>query len=272
MAGSAISRANVISSLKSGRPITPWGMGISIAATYTWAASVLVGVAMLREAGIIPFILWFLANTSAIPLFGYITLRWPGLWNASRRLPFRVIMTGFLFFILWFNMSGIVWMNEQLGQLSTGWSQLIAIGTALGLWALISRGGIRWSILTDIPQWFLLAGAVVVALIITVVQNGFAVDTTLRWHSYDTVKGTLLGIWSVPLLLTALFMDGMFWQRARYIRGMRPYAIGYFLFTGYLVLVGVLSFLSITPLAMTVLFVLVYFASQSTMLTRKSRS
>ena len=36
-----------------------WLLGISFAATWTWAVSVLVGMALLREQGIIPFFGWF---------------------------------------------------------------------------------------------------------------------------------------------------------------------------------------------------------------------
>jgi hypothetical protein len=50
-----------------------WLLGVSFAATCTWAVSVLVGMALLQQQGIIPFFVWFSANTAAIPIFGFVS-------------------------------------------------------------------------------------------------------------------------------------------------------------------------------------------------------
>jgi hypothetical protein len=54
-----------------------WLLGVSFAATWTWAVSVLVGMALLREQGIIPFFVWFTANTATIPVFGWASRKYP---------------------------------------------------------------------------------------------------------------------------------------------------------------------------------------------------
>ena len=84
-----------------------WLLGVSFAATWTWAAAMLVGIGILESAGVIPFLIWFTANTAAIPVFGYVSRRWPGLWAQTRRLPMRVLMSVMLVFTIWFNMTGI---------------------------------------------------------------------------------------------------------------------------------------------------------------------
>ena len=242
-----------------------WLLGVSFAATWTWAVSVLVGMALLREQGIIPFFVWFTANTAAIPVFGWASRKYPNLWNQTRRLPMRAIMTVMLVFTFWINMTGIVTMGDTLQWLSSDINKGIAIVTGLFLWAMVARNGIRWSVISDRVQWWALYGAVIVALIITVIQDGFTLDTSLKWGSYSSPRDWLLGLWTVPLLLTNPFIDGTFWQRARYADSMRPYWWGFAMFFSYLGFVALLGLLGPTLPAMALLFVVVYFASNSTM-------
>jgi hypothetical protein len=242
-----------------------WLLGVSFAATWTWAVSVLVGMALLREQGIIPFFVWFTANTAAIPVFGWASRKYPNLWNQTRRLPMRAIMTVMLVFTFWINMTGIVTMGDTLQWLSSDINKGIAIVTGLFLWAMVARNGIRWSVISDRVQWWALYGAVIVALIITVIQDGFTLDTSLKWGSYSSPRDWLLGLWTVPLLLTNPFIDGTFWHRARYADSMRPYWWGFAMFFSYLGFVALLGLLGPTLPAMALLFVVVYFASNSTM-------
>jgi hypothetical protein len=65
--------------------------------------------------------------------------------------------------------------------------------------------------------------------------------------------------------LTNPFIDGTFWHRARYADSMRPYWWGFAMFFSYLCFVALLGLLGATPLAMAFLFVVVYFAANSTM-------
>lgn len=242
-----------------------WLLGVSFAATWTWAVSVLVGMALLREQGIIPFLVWFAANTSAIPFFGWVSRKYPDLWSQTRRLPMRGIMTIMLIFTFWMNMTGIVTMGDTLKWFSADVNRAIAIGTGLLMWLMVARSGIRWSVISDRVQWWALYGAVIVALLVTIVQDGFTLDTNLKWGSYSTPRDWLLGLWTVPLLLTNPFIDGTFWHRARYATSMRPYWWGWAMFFSYLCFVAALGFLGPTPLALSFLFVVVYFASNSTM-------
>lgn len=242
-----------------------WLLGISFAATWTWAVSVLVGMALLQEQGIIPFFVWFSANTAAIPFFGWVSRKYPGLWNQTRRLPMRAIMTVMLIFTFWMNMTGIITMGNTLKWFSIDVNRGIAIVTGLIVWAMVARSGIRWSVISDRVQWWALYGAVIVALLITIVQDGFTLDTTLKWGSYNTPRDWLLGLWTVPLLLTNPFIDGTFWHRAKYADSMCPYWWGFAMFFSYLCFVAFLGLLGATPLAMSFLFVVIYFASNSTM-------
>jgi hypothetical protein len=242
-----------------------WLLGVSFAATWTWAVSVLVGMALLQQQGIIPFFVWFTANTAAIPVFGWASRKYPSLWNQTRRLPMRTIMTVMLVFTFWINMTGIVTMGDTLQWLNSDVNKTIAIITGLFVWAMVARSGIRWSVVSDRVQWWALYGAIIVALLITVIQDGFSLDTSLEWGSYNSPRDWLLGLWTVPLLLSNPFIDGTFWQRARYANSMRPYWWGFGMFCSYLCFVALLGLLGPTLPAMAFLFVVVYFASNFTM-------
>ena len=242
-------------------------LGMSLAASYTWAAAVLVGFSMLREQGVIPFIVWFVANASAILVFGAVTLKWPGLWKVARMLPFRIVITVILAFIIWFNLTGITWVNSLVregGLVPDGWAKVIAIVTGLVLWAVMAKGGLKWSIITDRFQWYLLAGGIGIALIWTLV-SGATIHPDIQIGNFATSRDWFLGLWSAPLLWSALFLDGMFWHRAQYIHTMRPYWQAFGLFTLYLVLVAIVAFMDVHPAAMVLVFIVVYFSSQSTM-------
>lgn len=209
---------------------------------------------------------WLLGvSFAATPFFGWLSRKYPDLWNQTRRLPMRAIMTVMLIFTFWMNMMGIVVMGDTLKWFAADVNRAIAIATGLFVWAMVARSGIRWSVVSGRVQWWALYGAVIVAFLVTVAQDGFTLDTTLKWGSYSTPRDWLLGLWTVPLLLSNPFIDGTFWHRARYADSMRPYWWGFAMFFSYLCFVAALGLLGATPLAMAFLFVVIYFASNSTM-------
>lgn len=246
-----------------------WLLGVSFAATWTWAAAMLVGVNLLQEAGIIPFIVWFAANTAAIPVFGWVSQRWPDLWDQTRRGPMRVLMSVMLIFTLWFNMTGIQTAGVTVGWFANlpGWVlRALPMTVLLAVWAATYYGGIRWSVLSDRVQWTLELGSVVLMAVLVIVESGgLRVQPGLKWGSYDSLRGWFLGLWTVPLLLSNPFLDGTFWHRAAYARDMRPYWWGFGMFVAYLGCVAVIGFVGLTPIASMVLFAVIFFASFSTL-------
>lgn len=244
-----------------------WLLGVSFAATWTWAAAMLVGVGILKDAGIIPFFIWFAANTAAIPVFGWVSRRWPTLWDQTRRAPMRILMSVMLVFTLWFNMTGMKTAGE-----GTGWFSSNAVLTAvpmavlLLMWLATYFGGIRWSIISDRVQWTLELGSVLLMVVLILIENGgFKVQPGLKWGSYTDLRGWILGLWTVPLLLSNPFLDGTFWHREPYAKSMRPYWWGFGMFFVYLSAVALIGFMGFTPASSAVLFAVIFFASISTM-------
>jgi len=247
-----------------------WLLGVSFAASWTWAAAMLVGVSILREAGILPFVIWFVGNASAIPFFGWLSRKLPGLWDQTRRLPMRVLMSIMLMFTIWFNMTGI-----QTAGSGTGWFsftqgdlllKFIPIVTLILVWIATFKNGIKWSIYSDRVQWALELGSVMAIAVVAVVERGgFHVQPGLVVGSYVGLRGWILGAWTLPLLLSNPFLDGTFWHRAAYAKSMRPYWWGFAQFLVYLLCVLVIGLVGLTPIASNILFAVIFFASFSTL-------
>lgn len=242
-----------------------WLLGVSFAATWTWAVSVLVGMAILREQGIIPFFIWFTANVAAIPLFGYVSFRWPKLWDQTRRRFMRAIMSVMLIFAFWINMTGINTIGAEFNWFDPTTTRIMALAVAFFVWFMVARAGVRWSVITDRIQWWLLYGSAIAALVLTIGEKGFVTDVTLKLGTYTSPRDWLLGLWTIPLLLTNPYVDGSFWLRARYAKDMKPYLWGFIMFFSYLAMVAVLGLLKPTPAATVMLYVVIFIASMSTM-------
>ena len=251
---------------------TDGNMGISIAASYTWAAAILVGMSMIKGAGLIPYLVWFFSNGAAILVFGAVVNRWPGLYEVVRTPLFRVIVILVTTFTIWFNMSGMLFISDGLKLVSPSAGIAIAIVAALVAWAYIAFpkivrgkvGGIFVSVVTDRLQWMLVLGGVIVAVIITLASRPSLIEFQLFTFPLDSIGAYYRAFWAAPLLLTALFTDGMFWNRAPYIKTMKPYWQGYGLFMAYLGLAAVLALFQIPDIARWVLYICIFFAAVST--------
>lgn len=44
---------------------------MSLAASWAWGTSLVVGMQIIQEKGIIPFLIWAVANSLALPLFRF---------------------------------------------------------------------------------------------------------------------------------------------------------------------------------------------------------
>lgn len=245
-----------------------WLLGVSFAATWTWAAAMLVGISIAQQQGIFPFIMWFLANTAAIPFFGWISRKYPILWAQTRRLPMRILMTIMLIFTLWFNMTGIQNSGSAIKFLTPTWLIVIPIVTLIAVWIATFKNGIKWSVVSDRVQWSLELGSMVlIALVCIIEHGGFHSSLSVGWgfNSYNGLRGWILGMWTVPLLLANPFLDGTFWHRAAYAKSMKPYWWGYGMFMVYLLMVAIVAFLGLTPIASIILFLVIFFASFSTL-------
>lgn len=80
---------------------------MSIAATWAGVGSLMVGIQMAQDYGIIPFLLWALGNTLACIVFGIFAPMIPKLRDVFRSKPMHFIIGIMCIFQVWINMNGI---------------------------------------------------------------------------------------------------------------------------------------------------------------------
>lgn len=80
---------------------------MSIAATWAGVGSLIVGIQMAQDYGIIPFLLWALGNTLACIVFGIFAPTIPKLRDVFRSKPMHFIVGSMCIFQIWLNMNGI---------------------------------------------------------------------------------------------------------------------------------------------------------------------
>ncbi|MEG0146686.1 MAG: hypothetical protein RR739_11535, partial [Clostridia bacterium] len=80
---------------------------MSIAATWAGVGSLMNGITMVREYGIIPFLIWALGNTLACVVFGVFAPMIPKLRDVFRTKPMRLIVGLMCVFQIWLSMNGI---------------------------------------------------------------------------------------------------------------------------------------------------------------------
>lgn len=176
-------------------------MGLSIAFSWAWASSLVLGQQIAVGKGIVPFAIWAIANTLTLGVFGVLFKR--GLF--TRRIFDNRIFKTFASIIqaccLIINLNI---MNQIIGNY---W-----ITTAIGLFfiALMYRKGLLTSVLTD--KW---QGVITFVTLLAIISVGVFSNTPIIPHPVNTSGGIGWALWSACILLTSPFGDVQMWQRAQ---------------------------------------------------------
>ena len=80
---------------------------MSLAASWAWGTSLVVGMETMQTKGVIPFIIWAIANSLAIPLFGFIAYRIPNLEKVVNSKIVMIFTTIVSVFCLWIQLNAI---------------------------------------------------------------------------------------------------------------------------------------------------------------------
>ena len=198
-------------------------MGLSIAFSWAWASSLVIGQSIAIERGIVPFMIWAVANTLTLALFGVLFRR--GLF--TERIFTNKIFKTFAIVIQAFCL--IINLNILNQIIGNYW-----ITTAIGLFfiLLMYRRGLFTSILTDKYQG-IITFITLIALIIVGAVSGVDIHT----HPVNSDGGVLWALWSACILLTSPFGDIQMWQRAKVNDKGFWYATGFFGFYMFLIFV-----------------------------------
>lgn len=241
---------------------------MSIAATWAGVGSLMVGIQMAQNYGILPFLLWALGNTLACVLFGLLAPRIPRLRDVFRTRTMQVIMGLMSVFQVWINLNGIqtVFVDTSLtGAFGMAFSYAVAIFFIL----LLIRYGMIRNVLTDNLSWgavYLVGAVLCVAAIIYSRGNMLQLSMGL-----DNIPA---GIEKCLLLLPGPFLYPYFFELLGYndanpdgtrkVKITKVFVLGGLLFGAYLIFTFLLAWTRFSPALNTLKAILITLVAVST--------
>lgn len=121
---------------------------MSIAATWAGVGSLMVGIQMAQEYGIVPFLLWALGNTLACIVFGVFAPMIPKLREVFRSKAVRFVVGIMCMFQVWVNLNGVQSIFASTPLTGTFGMALAYLSAAVFIVLLLRFGMIR-NVLTD---------------------------------------------------------------------------------------------------------------------------
>lgn len=200
-------------------------MGLSIAFSWAWASSLVIGQSIAIDRGIIPFLIWAIANTLTLGLFGVLFKKGIFTERIFKNKTFKTFAIVIQAFCLIINLNIL---NQLIGNY---W-----LTTAIGLFfiLLMYPRGLLASVLTDQVQ-----GIITFTMLLGIIAVGIFTGAEVSGHIINSDGGVLWALWSACILLTSPFGDVQMWQRARVNSGGFWWATGFFGL--YMVLIFIMS-------------------------------
>lgn len=191
----------------------PRKMGMSMAATWSWGASLLVGIGIVSAWGLIPYLVWLVGNILAIPLFGVIYKYLPNARFWKNLMPFVLLWVFIQSMAIIMNlnflqstMTGREDVNTAI-SMDTTTSLFIIYALGIALWLYIMKKRLFGSYFTDLIQYKVqIIGAIclaVVALYTTGIND-------FTWIANGGVNWAIFGFIGIITGVTAAAQQ---WQR-----------------------------------------------------------
>lgn len=224
-------------------------LGLSIAFSWAWASSLVIGQSIAIERGIVPFLIWAIANTLTLGLFGLLYKTGIFTEKIYKNKVFKLFAVVIQVFCLIINLN-------ILNQIIDNYF----ITTGLGLFCifLMYRKGLITSILTDKYQ-----GIITLITLIALIIVGVVSKTEITTHPLNSDGGVLWALWSACILLTSPFGDIQMWQRAKVDNG-KGFWYGTLFFGCYMVLIFIMSVFEFTAMMNTLLLIAALAVTTST--------
>lgn len=241
---------------------------MSIAATWAGVGSLMVGIQMARDYGIIPFLLWALGNTLACIVFGIFAPRIPKLRDVFRSKPMHFIVGIMCIFQVWINMNGIQSIFNDTPLTST-FGMALAYAVAVFFIFLLIRYGMIRNVLTDKASWITVYCVAFVLTICAIIYSQGNMNV-LSW-GMDQIPA---GVEKCLLLLPGAFLYPYFFEILDYndsnkdgtrkINVQRAFISGGLLFGVYLIFTFLLAWTNYGPVLNTVKAILITLVAVST--------
>lgn len=229
-------------------------LGSSIAISWAWGTSLILGMQIAQTKGLEAFSIWAIANCLTLVLFGFLYRKNVLKPEVLQLTPVRIFTNLIQIFCLIIQLKIL---NETLlNFFSPLFSYLITAGGGIGLTILMYYRGLKESIRTDLFQSILTIGTLLVMVYLCLDMDP---KPTITSNSSDIGWG----IWSACILLSGIMTDIQHWQRAKVNKGYAFECAGVF-FALYLALVFILSKYQFTSLLNTLLLIVVIGVTTST--------
>lgn len=244
---------------------------MSIAATWAGVGSLMNGMTMVRQYGIIPFIIWALGNTLTCIVFGIFAPRIPKLREVFRSKVMFIIMGLMSIFQIWLSMNGIqsVFAETVLGG-NTG--MIIAYAFAVLYIILLLKYGMIRNVLTDTASWIAVYGAALLLTVLAIISSrGNMIPLSWGLDASNIGVGCNKGL----LLFAGAFLYPYYYEILDYndhngdatekVNITRAFINGGLLFSFYLVFTFILAWTNFSPVLNIIKAVLVTLIAISTL-------
>lgn len=208
-------------------------LGASVAASWAWGTSLIMGMEIAQQKGVIPFLIWAIANCLTLSLFGEMYRRKILTKEVWEKKPIKYLAIVIQMFCMVIQLNII---NNTLTALNVSHSYWVTVGIGVLFVAMMYKKGLSTSIFTDNFQWWISIVSMIALIILGNVGGA---------EHYIFIDGDASGIkwaiWSACVLLSGPIGDVMHWQRGEVDKTGTGFHIGAILFALYLSLVFILA-------------------------------
>jgi hypothetical protein len=237
-------------------------LAATIAVSWAWGFSLLTGMTVTQEKGIIPFAIWGTCNAFALAFFGWFAFKMPKLFSVQDSKFVLGFTTLVRVFSIWIQMSAIYETMVKTG-FSDVTSQIGAYATGAIIIYYMFMRGIRGSMLLDQIQWY----SILLCLAAIIGIGSYQGSYQFAELSWGTDKTILWSMWTGFLLLGGPIVDLQNIQRGKiaYKYNMkRAYFIAAMMFWVYMALVFVMASFEMNLIMSMLLLLAVFNLATST--------
>lgn len=244
----------------------------SIAASWAGVGSLMNSITLTQQYGLVPSMIWGIANSVACALFGVVVLSLPALRRMMRSSAMQYIIGIMSVFQLWINMNGIreIFSDTLIG--TTG-GTVIVYAASIAFIVLLLRFGMIRNVLTDTGSWIFVYGLVFLLAIASLFYTGeiIPVDQGWEWENLKVgiTKGLLLlpGPFTYPYFYKLIDYNEKNVDETKRIDIKHAFVDGGVLFGIYMVFTYVLALVEFSPVLNLLKAVLVSLIGISTIST-----
>lgn len=203
-------------------------IGASASASWAWGTSLVLGMEICQQKGLLAFAIWALANTLTLVLFGFLMNRGiikPKVFD-NRIVKGVALVIQMFCLVIQLNI-----INQTLGNFIDNGIVTYAIASGIGILTVLAmfRHGLPTSIRADRIKW-----GIVMASVALIIVLGLVMPVNLMQFPASGAADVSWAAWSACILLSGLIGDVQHWQRALADETRKGYYWGALFFGAYM--------------------------------------